>query len=108
MRPPAALTARADSMTCSCVSTEHGPAMIAKWPPPTLTPRTSTTVSFGWNSRLTSLYGLRIATTRSTPGMASRGSAVSSSRSPMTPMTVTRSPLETWADAPTSSTRATT
>src|SRR5665648_123930 len=59
------------------------------------------------NSRLTSLYGRRMATTRSTPGIASSGSCVISSRSPMTPMIVTRSPEEMWALAPISSIRAT-
>ena len=47
----------------------------ARWPPPTFTPRpTSTTESSAWNSRLASLNGLRIGTTCSTPGIAWSGS----------------------------------
>ena len=82
-------------MTWSSVSIEQGPAMSAKCAPPIFLPRTSMTVSWGWNSRLTSLYGLRMATTRSTPAHASSGSPVSSSRSPIAPITATRSPIET-------------
>jgi len=40
---PAAFTARAVAMSCSSLSTEHGPAMMAKWFPPMRTPPASTT-----------------------------------------------------------------
>ena len=52
---PAFLTARAMVKRFS-PSTEHGPAMTWKLPPPTSTPcPQSTTVSSGWNLRLASL-----------------------------------------------------
>ena len=57
MVAPASLTALAVANTCSGVSTEQGPAMIAKWPPPIFTPLTSTMVSSGWNLRFAFLNG---------------------------------------------------
>ena len=45
-----------------------------------LPPRTSITVGSGTSSRATSLYGLRIGSTRSTPGKPSSGSPASASR----------------------------
>ena len=45
------------SSTCSSLSTEQGPAIIAKWPPPILMPPTSTIVLSAWNLRLAFLYG---------------------------------------------------
>src|SRR5437899_1824880 len=48
-------------------------------------PRASITVGSGDSSRETSLYGLRIGSTCSTPAKPSRGSVASSSRSPIEP-----------------------
>ena len=76
----------------SSPSMAQGPAIIARWPPPILTPLTSKTESSGWNSRLASLYGLRIGTTCSTPAIAWSGSTWSFSSSPMTPMIVRETP----------------
>ncbi len=50
-----------------------------------------------------SLYGLRIGTTRSTPGWPSRprlSTVTSCSTSPIAPITVTRAPRLRWASAP--------
>ena len=49
---PAPFTAWATSVICSALSTEQGPAIMQKCPPPSLRPLTSTTVSSGWNFRL--------------------------------------------------------
>ena len=73
---PAAATTRAVSSVCSRVSTVHGPAMSPNQPSPILRPRASITVGSGEISRETSLYGLRIGSTCSTPGYASSGSVV--------------------------------
>src|SRR5215203_2128236 len=66
------------------------------------------TVESGVSSRETSLYGLRIGSTCSTPGNPSSGSVASSSRSPIAPITVASRPWLTCALAPASSSRATT
>ena len=64
---PAAFTSRATPTICSSLSTEQGPAMTVKRPPPPMgTPDTSTTVSSGWNFRLAFLYGSCTRMTRST------------------------------------------
>ena len=55
MVAPASRAARAVVIICSSLSTAHGPAITTTAPPPTLTPRTSTIVSGGWNSRAASL-----------------------------------------------------
>ena len=55
-------------------------------------PRTSITVGSGDSSRETSLYGLRIGSTCSTPAKPSSGSVASSSRSPIAPITVASRP----------------
>ena len=49
-----------------------------------------------------------MGTTRSTPSAPSRSRLAIRSRSPMAPITVSTSPSETWACAPTDSTRLTT
>ena len=49
---PAAWTALAMPMICSSLSTEQGPAMRAKCPPPIFAFPAVTTVSSGWNLRL--------------------------------------------------------
>jgi hypothetical protein len=65
---PAAATTRAVSSVCSRYSTEQGPAMSPNASSPICRPLTSITVGSGTSSRATSLYGLRIGTTWSTPG----------------------------------------
>src|SRR5581483_4515308 len=71
-------------------------------------PRAVIIVGSGESSRETSLYGLRIGSTCSTPAYPSSGSAASSSRSPIAPMTVASRPGVTTAPQPASSRRATT
>src|ERR671935_1596428 len=66
------------------------------------------TVGSRRSSRETSLYGLRIGSTWSTPGKPSSGSAASASRSPIAPITVASRPGVTCASAPASARRATT
>ena len=90
--PPAAATTRAASSVCSRYSTEHGPAISPKAPSPIRRPSTSITVGSGASSRETSLYGLMMGTTCSTPGKPSSGSVASSSRSPIAPITVASRP----------------
>ena len=70
----------------------HGPAIMARAPPPIFTLPTVTTVSFLVNSRLASLNGFMIGSTCSTPAIACSGSACSLFSSPMTPMMVRCSP----------------
>ena len=67
---PAAATTRAVSSVCSRYSTEQGPAISPKAESPICRPLTSITVGSGTSSRATSLYGFRIGTTWSTPGIA--------------------------------------
>ena len=61
-----ALTAEAMPHTCSRLSTEQGPAITAKPPPPMLTLPTDMTLSSGWESLPASLYGAVTALTDST------------------------------------------
>ena len=49
---PERFTSLATSTICSSDSTEQGPAMTEKLPPPIRALPTSTTVSSGWNLRL--------------------------------------------------------
>ena len=49
---PEAFTSPATSMICASLSTEQGPAMTEKFPPPILALPICTTVSSGWNLRL--------------------------------------------------------
>ena len=78
----------------------HGPAIIASAPPPIFTLPTVTTVSFFSNSRLANLNGFKIGSTCSTPWIACNGSARSFVSSPMTPMIVRCSPVETCGFRP--------
>src|SRR4051812_30133837 len=101
------LSACAAPRVWSRVSTVQGPAISEKWSPPTRRPAISRTLR---PPPLTcaeaSLYGLRIGTTWSTPSIESGSMRATCSRSPMQPIRVTSSPWETWARAPTDSTRA--
>ena len=67
-------------------------------------PSMSSTVRSPWvNCSEASLYGLRIGTTRSTPGWPSKprlSTFASCSTSPIAPITVTRAPVLRWARAP--------
>ena len=88
MFAPAAFTALATVTICSSVSTEQGPAIMQKWPPPTFTLPISTTLSSGWNLRLTHL---KVSETRFTESTISRLSSRSMSTllvSPIRPSTV--------------------
>ena len=105
---PCSATTRAVSNVCSRVSTVHGPAMKPKYESPIRRPRVSITVGSRRSSRETSLYGLTIGSTCSTPGYPSSGRVASSSRSPIAPITVASRPWLTCALAPASSRRATT
>ena len=70
MVAPAAFTADAISSVGSSPSMEQGPAMMAIFScPPILTPPQSTTVSSGWNRRLTFLYGAETRVMVSTNGL---------------------------------------
>ena len=96
---PAALTASAVSNSCSLLSTEHGPAMTVSDPSPMTASRTRITVSSGWNSRETSLYGRLIGVTDATPGRRANCSRRAGRREPISPttaMTVRSSP--TWSN----------
>ena len=64
---PAAATASAVTISCSRLSTEHGPAITVSPPSPMTASSTRITVSSGWNSRDVSLNGREIGVTRSTP-----------------------------------------
>ncbi len=103
MVAPAFLTARAMGSRPS-PSTEQGPAMTWKLPPPILTPwPQSTTVSSGWNLRLAFLKG---SETRLTWSMMSIDSSRNGSMrvvSPMMPTIVSFSPLDTFVLNPRSS-----
>ena len=87
---PAFFTASAVSIICASLSTEQGPAMTRSCRSPTVTPGAiRMTVRSGFTSRLASLYGLRIGTTRSTPGSDSRPwRTILPRSSPIAPMTV--------------------
>ncbi|CUQ03767.1 Uncharacterised protein [Flavonifractor plautii] len=49
---PEAFTSSATAQICASLSTEQGPAITEKFPPPILAFPTETTVSSGWNLRL--------------------------------------------------------
>ena len=93
---PAFFTSWATKVICSSVSTEQGPAMRAKCPPPMAAGPAWMTESSGWNFRLTALKG---SDTRVTDSTMSRLWIISMSTLavlPMRPRTVWYSPLETW------------
>ncbi len=91
---PAAFTAFAMPTICSSVSTEHGPAIMQKFPPPILTPLTSITVSSGWNFLLQHLNDSETLVTDSTISRLSMRSLSTLVVSPIRPMTVLKSPSE--------------
>ena len=74
--------------------------MIWKWPPPILTPLTSTTVGSSWNLRFAFLNGSLMRVTRSTMDKLSSISISTLLTSPMRPMMVWNSPCETWQERP--------
>ena len=84
-------------MSMARLSTEHGPAIIVIFGPPTSTPRTSMTVFSGWKSRLASLNGWRMRTTCSTPGSISKLCDWMGRSSPTTPMMVRSVPCDRCA-----------
>ena len=84
---PWAATKSTVSISWSRLSTEHGPAITVSDPSPIAASSTRITVSSGWNSRETSLYGLEIGVTLATPGVPRAGPAASSRRLPISPTT---------------------
>ena len=84
---PCPATKSTVSISWSRLSIEHGPAMTVSDPSPITASSTRMTVFSGWNSRETSLYGLEIAVTRSTPGSAWRRAVSGSRRRPISPTT---------------------
>ena len=100
MVAPASFTRRAMRMRFS-PSTEQGPAMTWKWPPPSSTPcPQSTTVSAGWNLRFAFLKGSETRCTRSTMSMDSSRNGSILVVSPTRPMMVSFSPWLTWVCRP--------
>ena len=89
---PEALTAFATSTICSRLSTEQGPAMTWKCPPPIFLPQTSMTVSSGWNLRLAFLYGSWMRLTSATESIDLMSSVSSREVSPMRPRMVSCTP----------------
>lgn len=85
---PISLTCSAMPQICSSLSTEQGPAAMAKLPPPIFTPPTSMTVSAGWNLRLAFLYGSWMRLTSSTMSSALSRSMSTDVVSPMSPIIV--------------------
>ena len=98
---PEALTAWATWRICSRLSTEQGPAINWKLPPPIrMSSRMVTTVSSGWNFRLALLKGSEIRLTDSTMSSASRSSVSILVVSPTSPRTVWYLPREMWISRP--------
>ena len=97
---PAAFTALATVTICSSFSTEQGPAIMAKWPPPIFTPSHSTTMSSGWNFRLQHLKGSDTRFTESTISRLLTRSMSTWLVSPTRPSTVWYSPTDRWMRSP--------
>ena len=97
---PASLTAFATATICSSLSTEQGPAIMQKCPPPIFTPLTSITVSSGWNLRLQHLNDSDTLVTDSTISRLSIKSLSTFEVSPISPRTVLYSPSEIWTPIP--------
>ena len=93
---PDSLTAVATSMICSSDSTEQGPAIMAKYPPPMRTSPTSIMVSLGWNFRLACLKGSETRLTVSTISRLLRSSISTLLVSPIRPRMVISLPWDTW------------
>ena len=93
---PHALTALAASNNCSRLSTEQGPAITAKWPPPIFTPSISITLSSFLNSRLTNLYFSVIDTVFSTPEKEFICNVAIFFLSPITPTITLDEPCDKW------------
>ena len=97
---PAFLTSSATRQICSGVSTEQGPAITWKLPPPIFTPLTSTTLSSGWNLRLAFLYGSWMRLTSSTISSEAIFPMSTLVVSPTRPSRVVFMPLEKWTCRP--------
>ena len=108
MLAPAASTARAVAIVCSRDSTVQGPAISAKYSPPIRRPRVWITVGSGDASLDTSLYGLRIGRTLSTPWCCSSARLRMASPSPNAPMTIESVPGATRPYEPASVSSAST
>ena len=100
MSAPEAFTALATATICSSDSTEQGPAIMQKWPPPILTFPTCTTVSSGWNFRLQHLKGSVTRFTESTMPRLPMRSMSTLVVSPTRPSTVWYSPWEMCTCSP--------
>ena len=88
MSTPASRAVRADSTACASLSMAQGPPKMARLPPPTGTPPTSTTVSSRWKLRLASLYFSVMRMTRSTPGSSLTRPSSTMAATPLTPITM--------------------
>ena len=97
---PDSLAAFATSSTCSKDSTEQGPAISPRCPPPIFTPDTSITESSGWNARLASLYGSWTCMTLSTLLSTSNRRGSIRVVSPIQPMIVISVPRTTCVSSP--------
>ena len=100
MFAPEVFTALATATICSSDSTEHGPAIMQKFPPPTLTSPTCTIMSSGWNLRLQHLKGSVTRLTESTMLKLSIRSMSTRAVSPIRPSTVWYSPSEMCTPRP--------
>ena len=89
---PDALTAFAMPTICSSDSTEQGPAISVRFPPPIVTSPTFTTVSSGWNLRFAFLYGSCTRLTSSTMSSDAIRSISSDEVSPISPRIVCLEP----------------
>ncbi len=94
MAAPDSLTAEATAMICSSDSTLHGPAIMAKYPPPMRAFPTSMMVSLGWNFRLACLNGSETRLTVSTISRLFKRSMSTRLVSPTRPRMVTSAPSE--------------
>ena len=97
---PDALTDLAISIICSSLSTEHGPAIIPKWFPPTRVPFTLITVSSGLNNLFAFLKGSSTFNILSTPLKVNILFESILLVSPTTPIIQKVSPWERWVPNP--------
>ena len=102
---PQSFTAFAASNICASLSTEQGPAITAKLPPPKVVFAILTIVSFSQKVLDASLYGSVILFTSETNGKAAMLSASNFDVSPITATTVLSSPFTICALRPLSERR---